>query len=86
MLTEEKILYCKNHYEQIEIINFTLLKNFDYNQCFIVNVDGYRKKYSYPVFNVNSVYILIGSMQVVNLGEIDSISDSDDVLYPIDYW
>jgi hypothetical protein len=80
------LLFCRCHYEEYEIFSFNLFKNYDHNhQCFIVNVDGYRKKYSYPVFNVNSIYVLIGSMQVINLGEIDSVSDSDDVLYPIDY-
>ena len=87
VLTSDRILYCKNHYEEYEIFSFNLFKNFDQNhQCFIVNVDSYRKKYSFPVFSINSIYILIGSMQVTNLGDIDSISDSEDVLYPIDYW
>ena len=87
ILTEDKILYCKLHYEEYEIYNFNLYKNYDYfHQCFIVNVDNYRKKYSCPVFNINSVYILIGSMQIINLGDIDSSSDNEEVLYPIDYW
>lgn len=88
MNANERELYCRIHYEnseQFSLPTINPVNSLDTNNCYLVNIDGCRKKYQYLVFNVNSIYVLVGSMQMVSLGDIDSISDSEDALYPIDY-
>lgn len=76
-----KTIICKIHEEENELKRNEPLEN----HCYILNIDGYRKKYLSPIFTYNSINILIGSLRVESLGDIDLVSDSEDTLFPIDY-
>lgn len=75
--------------ENVNLFNYGIEK---YENSYYIDVsdeDAYRKKNSYPKFTVNEYYsnlfLLIGSLQIKSFGDLDTISDHDDYLCPVNY-
>jgi len=82
--------------EQVKVVNN--LENFKSEKCYIIdtNEESYRKKNTFPKFPIDSTnrhtkqatsgpYFLIGSLRINNLGELDTLSDNSECLFPINY-
>jgi hypothetical protein len=82
--------------EQVKVVNN--LENFKSEKCYIIdtNEESYRKKNAFPKFPIDSTnrhtkqtnsgpYFLIGSLRINNLGELDTLSDNSECLFPINY-
>ncbi len=88
-------LTCNLHKAEEPLKTANNLENFKCEKCYIIdtNEDSYRKKNPYPRFLADSKksnsnghpYLLIGSLRINSLGELDSLSDDSDCLYPLNY-
>lgn len=82
-------IYCPEHATQQTDDDF--LKESKFKKCIFIDVhdDNYRRKYSFPKFSLNppkqKPYILIGSLQIENLGDLETISDYKNYLCPVNY-
>ena len=84
-------LTCHLHKDEHKTPNS--LENFAItDRCYIIDTseDAYRKKNAFPRFSLESSsscrpYLLIGSLQITNIGELDTLSDHSDYLYPLNY-
>jgi len=83
-------IYCTEHrkgYAHLESPCQT--ECFDAKKNFIVDLrdDTFRRKNPTPQFSTrnNEFHMMVGSLQVTELGEIDTISDFNDYLCPINF-
>lgn len=86
-------LYCSEHSKTLpnglcstENLNLRKLK-----KNLIVNLkdDNYRRKYSFPKFSLlppkSNPFIMIGSLQIEGLGDLETVSDFKEFLCPVNF-
>ncbi|RNA03907.1 histone-lysine N-methyltransferase 2B [Brachionus plicatilis] len=82
-------IYCPEHASHQTEDDFLKESKFKKSIFIDVHDDNYRRKYSFPKFSLNppkqKPYILIGSLQIDNLGDLETLSDHKDYLCPVDF-
>ncbi|CAF0704728.1 unnamed protein product [Brachionus calyciflorus] len=85
-------MLCPEHaLEQSLVMEKKFLNESKFKNSIFIDVhdDNYRRKYSFPKFSLKTTkqipYILIGSLQIENLGDLETLSDYKDFLCPVDY-
>ena len=94
----QNYLSCHLHKDEQGAKVVNNLENFKCEKCYIIDTNDelYRKKNPFPKFKIdtthrntkqsaNGPYMLIGSLRINNLGELDTISDNSECLFPINY-
>ena len=83
----ERHIYCPNHNsDKPNLSDYLELSQ----KCYVVdlNEELYRKKNNFLKFEThgkNGPFILVGSLQVTQLGELETISDHKEYLFPLGY-
>lgn len=89
--TNGYFLYCPEHSVDMKLLDLEEIKNMKVNKNLLIDVrdDNFRRKYSFPKFSLkpptSNPFILIGSLQVEALGDLETISDYKDFLCPIGF-